>query len=483
MGARERIEQHSIFLQKLAYRILSDDNIRLATIGKLVGDHGIFDRDMSSILMLLYAHDNLASPQVRNNEDQPYYLLYQIAKNLLSRNFYLPSFGRRFSHIEGITNSTFKRVDSNPVGGEAGSLDKPLRSLREKMYDIRLNADGHVTDGDNNNLTTHTGEDTIKLVEKLILSIKSMDTEGLPYRSTNNSDRVNTDRTEFLDARYDELSTKFNKATGSTDEGSFIPLLHLHPVSKRKDPEWDDVWYAVKEEDFSPLVEAVKSARSGWEPENSYVYPSELLGADPGEDAADAIKEAHKLESDTLAAFSQEGSTGDPVVRIIRLPFAPDQIDDDYPTLELAEDQHVGENITSVTLENINRMRFAGFVDFDNNYRMMIMWANAADDKDTDMMGRTYRDLLVRVLGVYKPKMADVLGMEPEVHRTKSGAAYYFPRPISISHVVESFNEVRNLIDKVNGTIEHQEVSLSLDRAFNRDISDDELPPHMEKSV
>lgn len=498
MGARERIEQHSIFLQKFAYRLLTDDNIRLATIGKLVGDHGIFDRDMSTILTLLFAHNNLMSPQIGQKADQPVALLVRIYKDLEQRNFYLPSFRRRFNHIREITNESFIQEGPGAVGGgEAGSLDRPLRSLRQKMYETRLHDAGHAEDKQGTPFTKRTGEETTQLVEQLITTVKSLETEGLPYRVTDSGERASKQQTEFLNARYDELATKINTATGTTAEGEKIPLLYLHPQHLRDDPEWGERWYAVREEDFPHLTEAVATARKGWRPEAKYVYVTDLvrepedtppdLGRDPDAPAterhSEERSEQYQAELDTLGGFSQPGSAGKPVVRIVRLPFAPDQIDDTYPTIELADDQAVGPNMTLVTIENINRMRFAGFVDFDDKYRMMIMWANAPSDEKKSAMGRTYRDLLVKVLGVFKHQYEELVGMEPEVHKTKAGASYYFPKPVSVARLVKTFNELRNLINRTNDSIEHHEVGVGLERAFNREINDEELPSYMEESA
>ena len=503
MGARERIEAHSIFLQKFAYRLLTDDDMRLATIGKMVGDQGIFDGDMTTILTLLFAHNNLNSPQIGSKEEQPATLLRKISKDLLARGFYLPSFRRRFNHILEVTGDKWRRDEPSAVGGgEAGSLDRPLRSLRQKMYELRLHDSGRA---DNAPATSRTGEETTQLVEKLIMSVKRLETEGLPYRVKDSSERVNKKQTEFLNARYDELSTKINSSTGSTSEGDKIPLLYLHPQHMGEDTEWFQQMgsgsnlYAVKEADFSRLIEAVATARKGWKPENKFVYITDLIKAPPANappdlgrlpdaptterDPAD-LQDQHRAELDALEEFAQPKKVSPhPVVRVVNLPFAPDQIDDNFPTLELYDDAAVGPNMTRVTVENINRMRFAGFVDFDDKYRMMIMWANAPDDENKDVMDRTYRDLLVRVLGVHKHFYQDLVGMEPEVHKTKVGASYYFPAPVSVAHLVEVFMDLINLINRTNSSIEHQEVELKLERAFNREIDDEELPGYMEESA
>lgn len=510
MGARERIEQHSIFLQKFAYRLLTDDNIRLATIGKLVGDHGIFDRDMSTILTLLFAHNNLMSPQIGRKEEQPYALLHLIAKDLERRNFYLPSFRRRFKHVHEITNKTFKQEGpSEHGGGEAGSLDRPLRSLRQKMYEIRLHDAGHADDKQGTPFTKRTGEETTRLVEQLITTVKSLETQGLPYRVTDSGERATKEQTEFLNARYDELATKINAATGTTAEGDKIQLLYLHPQHMRDDPEWfrqmgeesTSNLYGVREEDFSRLIEAIAKARKGWKPLDKYVYVTDLTrependvpdqGRKPGapdtERHSEDRQKQYQEELDVLGGFSQPDSSrvsaGKPVVRVVSLPFAPDQIDDNYPTIELADDRAVGPNMTLVTIENINRMRFAGFVDFDDKYRMMIMWANAPSDENKSAGGHTYRDLLMKVLGVFKHQYGELMGMEPEIHRTKSGASYYFPKPVSVARLVETFNDLRNLINRTNGSIEHYEAEVMLERAFNREINDEELPSYMEESA
>lgn len=486
MGAREKLEQHSIFLQKVAYALLTEENVRLGTIGKLVGDAGMFDRDMSTILTILFAHNNLA-PSVPDAE-KPKTILEQIAKDLTSRGFYLPSFQRRWNHIEKVTNGSFQQPQPNQHGaGEAGALDRPLRRLREKMYEIRLSdeamrakpSEGRPSDG------PRLGLITTQSVEKLISSVKALETEGLSYNVRDSGERATKRQTEFLNARYDELSAKLNKSVGSTAEGQKIKILHLHPPAWKNEPDRGERWYAVAEDDFARLVEAVgKAVRGGFNPDSRFEYIDELIGEEPVETGTGRREDEWEAERAELAELEQPDPGGNDraVVRTVHLPFAPDQIDDNFPTLELHKDEYIGQNISRTIVENINRMRFSGFVDFDQNYRMMIMWANAPDDDDAqrDELGTSYRDLLLKVLGHYKSKFGELLDMDPEVHRTNTGAALYFPKPASVAHLVRNFNELRNLINKVNEVIERQETDRGLSRAFNREINDQELPAYME---
>jgi hypothetical protein len=488
MGARERLEQHSLFLQKFAYRLLTDDSIRLATTGKLVGNHGLFDREMSAILGILYTHNNLVSPKIGSEKEQPVFLLERIAESLVERNFYLPSFTRRLDMIRKVTNHTWKNEAPESSPGGHRSLDRLLRSLQAKMYEVRLHGSDHEKDQTDEKLTTITGGEVTQMVAQLVSAVKRLEADGLPYQVSDVGERATTRRTEFLNARYDEIAAKINTATGATSEGEFIPLLYLHPAHLKDDPEWfkqsdstTQNWYAVRKEDFPALEEAISTARDSWDPPNRYEDPDILL-KEPDPDAPEDIKLQYREELETLESFSGKGLiSGKPLVMIVQLPFAPDEIDDHYPTLELAEDTAVGPNMTIMRVESINRMRFAGFVDFDDHYRMMIMWANAAHDRTTGSGGQTYREVLVEILKGFANQFEGLMGIKPEVHKTKSGASYYFTKPSSVVRLVEVLLKLKALIDRVNTSISSKEEDKVIpERAFNREINDDELPPYME---
>tara|TARA_R100001079_G_scaffold97565_1_gene61177 strand:- start:4008 stop:5483 length:1476 start_codon:yes stop_codon:yes gene_type:complete len=491
MSIYDETESYSIHLQKVAHMVLSSPDIKVATLSKLVGEAGLFDRELASILTVLYSHNNL-SGRGMPEASKPIVLLKRIAEDLQDRGFYFPSFSRRLKHIESATNGSFERKEGSQYGGgESQALDRPLRSLREKLYEVRLHDAGHAKDEGGKDITKRTGEETLSMVEKLIGAIKTLETEGSPYGVSDSSDRANSRRNEFLDKRFDEFGQKLNFSVGSTAEGQKIEMYHLHPVHTE---DFGERTYAISEDNYALLVSVMRKAVPDWSPSESYAYVDNIIPPIyPSKDRGRSIEspdrstqkqreqEAQK-ERDLLTSISQKGEYDQSVVRTIRLPFAPDQIDDNFPSLELDSDTYIGQNVSKVVVESINRMRFSGFVDFDQDYRMMIMWANAPSDDHKDVMGKTYRDLLEKVLKAYSSKFGDLLKVKPEVRKIKRGAALYFPKPISLHVLVKSFTPLQNLLNQTNASIENAEIARGLERSFNREINDDELPGHMENS-
>ncbi len=542
MSAKTLLEQRAIFLQKLAYEILTNPNIRLATVANLVGDPTLFDKDLSSVLSILFAHDNLKSENVSAAE-QPVKILEQIYQDLEVRGFKLPNFKRRYEWVKSVTGGSFRNDSKNFDGGEARALDRPLRRLRERFYELRMHDDGHVQDNLGRAVSKHTGAELTALVEQLIASIKKLETEGQAYSVGGDDSRAGKGRNEFLDKRYDEVAALINKSVGTSAEGPVITIYHLQ--GEAVDSER---WYAVAEKDVMPLSNAVVSARPKWrlEDNSKYEYISTLISSPSSIQVKvvfpdDSLSEAQELvarveekakgqissvwsgnkvtlssqrkdllekvadlladrtngtrgllrgarsleqfeaESKLLNEISQPSKEGGPIVRLVKLPFTPDQIDDAFPSVEIREDEHIGKHISKISLELIRKSRFSGFVDFDDKYRMMILWANAPSDDQKDAEGNTFRDHLVEILKDHKKDFAGIMGQVPEIVRTKTGAALYFPRPASIPRVVKNRAGIEDAIESVNADIEAMEQHTRIERGFNRSIDQDELPLTLEE--
>ena len=56
-------------------------------------------------------------------------------------------------------------------------------------------------------------------------------------------------------------------------------------------------------------------------------------------------------------AIGELKESGHYSIRVVRLPFAPDQIDDTFPSIELKSDVYIGQNVSRTVLENISRTR------------------------------------------------------------------------------------------------------------------------------
>jgi len=549
MSARVLLEKRAIFLQKLAYEVLTNPKVRLSALENVVGDPSLFDRDMSTLVSILYSHNNLVSESLPVTEN-PVHLLDQLRSGLESRGFKLPSFRKRYDWVKNTSGGSFENNDPGFSGGEAQALDKPLRRLREKMYELRLHDSEHIRDNLGRVVTQHTGAELVRLVEDLISAVKKTATEGAHYEVGNDEARAGTQQTEFLNKRYDEVASLFNRSTGTAAEGPRISLYHLHSPSVD-----GERWYALAESDVPALVRAVTGVRPDWKMEDNtkYEYPANILttpesyqinlvfdesnvgGGTPGtwthvlkriqekthgvvsgslegskatlistdrkklERAAQRLEELfqaqaglvrvgrgaeqYEAEQAALESVSQPGENDTSIVRLVRLPFAPDQIDDAFPSVELKEDEFIGKHIARLTLELIRKSRFSGFVEFDDKYRMIILWANAPGDDQQDENGVSFRDHLVMILSSKKSSFAAAMGQTPEVMKTKTGAALYFPKPASLPRVIKARSDIEKAIENVNSLIDKMEQRVSLSRSFNRSIDDDELPTTLEEAV
>lgn len=553
MLAKTLLEQRAMFLQKLAYEILTNPGMRLAHIANLAGDPTLFDKDLSSILSILFAHDNLKSENVSAAE-QPIKILEQIYQDLEVHGFKLPNFKRRYEWAKSTTSGSFRNDKKQFEGGETRALDRPLRRLRESFYELRMHDTGHVKDNLGRVLTKNTGPELTALVDNLIAAVKKLETEGASYAVDSDEGRAGKGRTEFLDKRYDELAALLNRSVGTAAEGPLVTLYHLH--SEALDSER---WYAVPEEEFPGLIHAVLSARPDWNADENtkYEYVDQLVASastsyqvsitfhdasayakaridmgaikgklggqisyswkDNQEDGSEFSKklvmvsprkdllervsdkiamkhqgtlglmrggrsvEQAQAEEKLLHEISQPSANGAPIVRMVRLPFTPDQIDDAFPSVEVREDEYLGKHVSKIVLELIRKSRFSGFVEFDDKYRMMILWANAPSDDQKDGEGNTFRDHLIEILKDHSKNFAGLLGQVPEIIKTKTGAALYFPKPASIPRIVKGRTGIEKAIEAVNADIEAMEQHTRIERGFNRRIDDDELPVGLEE--
>lgn len=545
MSAKLLLEKRAMFLQNVAYEILSGKKVRLATVANLVGDPTIFDKDLSSIISVLYSHNNLRS-ETLNEGEQPIKLLEQIYQDLEVWGFKLPSFKKRYEWIKSTTGGSFQNDQQQFGGGEAKALDKPLRRLHEHFYELRMHDDGHAQDNRGVPVTKNTGAQLTALVEHLTVSIKRLATEGASYTVQDDSTRAGRQRTEFLDARYDEAAALINRSIGTTADGPKITLYHI------RSEEGEERWFAVSERDLPELRRALAAARPEWDmtKNSKFEYVSTILRStdpyqvrlvfpdgtqealvlailrtirssqgDQFEFDQDGLKvkltsmrkdllqkvvalleKKYKVESGPLrGARSVEQTSeelevlqqiaqpsqikGEPIVQLVRLPFTPDQIDDAFPSVEVLEDDYVGRHLSVLTLEVLKRSRFSGFVEFDDKYRMMVLWANAPSDDEKDAEGQSFREHLIQILNDHQKTFADILGQVPSVIKTKTGACYYFPSAASLPRVIKARSSLEKAIDAVNQDIEAMEEHAGIERSFNRTLDDDELPIHLEETA
>jgi len=540
MNARIKLEKRALYLQRVAREVLSTSNIKLATLANLVGDPTLFDKDISSLLSVLYAHNNLKSDSLPP-VSQPISIISSLVRYLENRGYKLPSTKKRMEWIDSSTQGTFKNPSPNFSGGEFNALDRPLRRLRDKLYELRFH------DDNDPHLEGTTGRDLVSLVDSLIASVKKVSTEGQSYTVGDDAVRNSKERSEFLDKRYDDLAAAINSTAGTSPEGPLLTLYFLNSYvegtgSKPK-------WYAVAPSDLRDLTRAVLSVRPDWDQGSNTKrekitniltakpsYQISVMFHDKGtpeewakvlNDIEDKSKGAVKaslvgrkatitspydnyvekvvslleskfdvargmlrgnravdemsLESELLTSISEPGPGNSQLVTLVKLPFRPDQIDDAFPSVNIKEEKFIGKHLSEFQLELIKKNRFSGFVEFDDKYRMIILWANAPGDEQKDTQGSSFRDHLVDLLGDYKNKMAELLGQTPEVVKTKTGAAFYFPKPSSVVRVVKNRMGIENTINEINEELEAIEQHIKIERGFNRSLSEDEFPDLLEE--
>lgn len=551
MSARLQLEKRAILLQKVAYALLTRPHFKLSNLENLIGDPSLFDKDMTTILSMLFSHNNLVSDSLPITE-QPYSILDQLRSSLESRGFKLPTFRRRFDAVKKMSGGSFRNNENEFAGGEVNALDKPLRRLIEKMYDIRLQNEGHEVDNLGRITTQNMGSQLVQLAESLVTVVKKVVTEGKPYQVNDNSVRVDSGRTPELDARYDQVAAMFNTSLDTSAQGPEIKILSINPGDVIKDDRWYVVGYYLPEvteavqrvvpdwdfSDGSPNILMEKASNIVGDPaplkinlsfEGTGKSPEEieniltilrnkvkdgfdftvegskasLTSIKQGllEQVSRVLEASHKAsvgllqrtkaaeqrtaELKALYDFSpdlDENSDEDSIVRLVRLPFAPDQIDDQLPSVELREESYIGKHLSLLKLEMILRTRFSGFVEFDDKYRMIILWANAPGDDVKDADGLSFSEHLSAILRGHVSAFTAALGQKPEVMRTKTGVALYFPKPSSLVRVIKYRNEIERAITSANDDISNMEHNTSLNRKFNRSIDDDELPSYLEET-
>lgn len=541
MNSRLHLERRAILLQKVASELLSNPKIKIATLANLIGDPTIFDKDISSILSVLYSHDNLKGEGLPALH-QPIELLGTLIKDLESRGYKLPASRKRYQWIDTTTSGRFKNPSPNFSGGEFSALDKPLRRLRDKLYELRFHDDNDPHVGG------RTGKDMVSLIDTLVSSVKKLATEGQSYVIGEDSVRENKERSEYLDKRYDDFAAAINASAGTSPEGPIITLYFLNSYAEVAGTK--PRWYAVAPWNLRYLTSAVLAVRPNWDPaantkkewigniltstpnyhisvmfhdkgtpeewakainaiedRSKGTIKASLVGrkatfTSPYKEKLDRVVEllenkfdaargllrgmrsVDELEAETeaLDEISEPGETDDTrLVTLVKLPFGPDKIDDAFPSVNIKEESFLGKHLSRFTLELIKKTRFSGFVEFDDKYRMILLWANSPGDEQKDEQGLSFRDHLVQLLGDYKSNFSSILGQEPEVVRTKTGAALYFPKPSSLVRLVKQRSAIEKTIDEINKELESVEQHTRIERGFNRSLSDDEFPVSMEE--
>tara|TARA_R100000656_G_scaffold104176_1_gene76064 strand:- start:95757 stop:97355 length:1599 start_codon:yes stop_codon:yes gene_type:complete len=525
------LEEQAIELQKLAHRVMTDPTLKVAEVPPGVSAT-VFDRVMSTIFSVMYSHGVLGSDQGKNILKG----LWAVATTLEHNGYLLPSFIRRFEKVNSVTNGTFELPErAHPRAPNPGALDQPLRTLLDKIHEV----DAIVVDSPKG-----TPLKLDNVVNGIIRAVKSIELDGQNYHvDTESTHRPSPHQSEFMDAQYDKLSAFVNQHAGTSDAQESVTLYHLSKSILDFNFEMDSAdthYYAVSPVDAAiawnllrkvtkddpsefnagldifekprgrytvliPKTKAEEARRilrrvtehSKGAVQTDYLATGsravlvssdnakleayhdkfvQILGVEPGQRTdKSGWDEIEKMFND----LSDDGKT----IPVIKTTIPPGHLSGQHlPTLEFSEQKMLTPDIYQVTVNEVSQDRFSGFLDFDQHYRPMIIWANAPTDRHKDKDGTTLKDTIVNILENEKAALEGVLGIESDIHRTNTGAALYFHKPLSFRAAAQKKSEIIAWIKQVNDLLKAWETTSGVGRTFNRSISDNDLPSVMDLS-
>lgn len=435
ISGKTRLDQYSRGLRRLAAYILRTPNVRLANIAAQVGDAAVFDKHMSTILTVLSGHNSINEQMIRD---------FHRCKNALNAmGFKLPLFSKRLTLVESKENY---HVPMGIAAESRAALDVPFRTIIDLISELKLADDRNGIEFKDN-------------IIDLFSQVKNSNKFSVSFKP----ERTSKEKNEFVNKRYDELATLLNQQVGSTAEGEKIVMYHLG--------QRPGMHFAIKQSDLPRLQKLIdESLPEGkeWTPKTYWALLDKIV--------------ENEAELAALKPIAVAGLAGDKdekpqlAVKVVTLPFTGEQLDDMYPSLEIKTEKVIGPAISEVVLEALSRLRFSGFLEFDHNYRMQILWSIAPSDDKKNAEGDSYRDMLVKILNEFKAKVAEVIGMTPDVIKTKAGAAYVTPKPIGMPALVRGRLKLADLIKAINKRISHAETATGIERKFNMNIDDSELP-------
>lgn len=546
MSAKAKLEAHAIRLQDAAKYLLSSDRIKIAALGTLLGKPAVFDRDMARVLTVLWAHDNLhashlspdAQPYVLLDKIAEGLLEREFVLPLFTERYQWIKAKSKgtFKNSEGVGGGEVNALDL-PLRRIRDTLYEV--GIPERGHEM----DGFVQ---KTKMTGKELGDALSALVVSIKKVtteggayffspgsnraSSLDrSEFLDTRFDSIAKQINTAAQTAGEANVISLYQMMGRDSVGEDWFAVakkdLPLLiqavsAVFPSWSASDADnfkdvsfnfllgantaaWSVTVTLPNHLDKSKVEKLVRKAQLKWThitTEYSGGRYITLRGADKDDLEAAALKLAEYLdgaagrvkrstddkkeEAEALKGISTpsvvqtpEGNLTEARIQLVRLPFGIQDLDS-IDALNVTSDHWIGKSLARVDLELVQKTRFSGFVDFDSNYRMMILWANAPNNSEKE----EFKSMLMNLLGQHRDKLGVMLKQQPDLIEIPSGAAFYFPKQMSLYTVVKRIRQLVSEIEKINEELSRREKEVDVSRGFNRHIDDSELPVLSEVS-
>jgi len=167
------------------------------------------------------------------------------------------------------------------------------------------------------------------------------------------------------------------------------------------------------------------------------------------------------------------------MMNLVRLPSGMlAEEDEGSPVASFSVDKKVPGMLTKMMVTPVQSTQFSGFVDFDQDYRMMIIWSHHVEGEEVKgENGTTFTKELLRILRANSSDLERLMGAPPLLREVRKGAMYTFSTPFSIYGVAKKKNDLVAFITKVNKQIEDASHKSRLTRGIKNRIEDEDLQP------
>jgi len=146
------------------------------------------------------------------------------------------------------------------------------------------------------------------------------------------------------------------------------------------------------------------------------------------------------------------------------------------PIASFSVDRKVPNMMTKVMVTPVQSTQFSGFVDFDQDYHMMIIWSHHVEGEEVKGENdTTFTKELLRILRANSSDLERLMGAAPLLKEVRKGAMYTFGIPFSVYSVSEKKNGLVAFITKVNKQIEDASHKSRLTRGIKNRIEDEDL--------
>ena len=162
-------------------------------------------------------------------------------------------------------------------------------------------------------------------------------------------------------------------------------------------------------------------------------------------------------------------------VSIVKVPWNLEEAEEDGLPLASVSIQDTDSMFTNAIISPMTSTQFSGFLDFDQDYRMMILWAHR-DSGQQSPAGRSYAQHAMDILRRNRKKLAEIMeGSSPLVQRTKGGARYAFEEPFSARAVASRMDKLVDAIDQINRELRSMEQGTRMVREPPSSLADEDF--------